>query len=72
MCSIILVKLAKRHNLKSKSTSALNVEILSSLHLTGRDIFYVVRCGHDVIAFVLTPNGASLMGRWNYDEWIKN
>ena len=46
-------------------------EILTSLRLTGRDIFFVVRCGPDVIAFTLGPGGACLMGRWSYEDWCK-
>lgn len=44
------------------------VEILASLSL-GKDVFFVVRCGPDIIAFVSGASGASLMGRWKYDEW---
>ena len=48
------------------------VKILSSLRLTGRDMFFVVLRGHDVIAFVLTQTGACPLGRWNYKEWLKD
>ena len=67
LSAIILVKYLKKHNPNMKSTSA--VKILASLRLSGRDIFLVVHCGPDVIAFVLSQHGASLMGRWSYEEW---
>ena len=46
------------------------VEILASLSL-GKDAFFVVRCGPDVIAFITGAGGASVIGRWKYDDWIK-
>lgn len=46
------------------------VEILASLSL-GKDAFFVVRCGPDVIAFITGSAGASVIGRWKYDDWIK-
>ena len=70
LSAIILVKYLKKHNPNMKSTSA--VRILSSLRLSGRDIFLVVRCGPDVIAFTIGAGGACLMGRWSYDEWVKS
>ncbi|MBQ7196225.1 MAG: hypothetical protein IJS40_02310 [Synergistaceae bacterium] len=69
--ALLFIKYAKKHNLNMKSASAVKIEMLSSLHLTGRDIFFVVRCGPDVIAFVLSQGGACLMGRWSYEEWNK-
>lgn len=69
--AMIFIKYAKKHNLNVKSASAVKIEILSSLHLTGRDKFFVVRCGPDVIAFVLSQSGACLLGRWSYEQWTK-
>ena len=69
-CAYILVRYFK------KSTTALNgtreAEIITSLRLTGRDIFFVVRCGPDVIAFTVGNNGTCLLGRWSCDEWQKS
>lgn len=45
------------------------VEILTSLPL-GKDVFFVVRCGPDVLAFTSGAGGACLMGRWKYEEWV--
>ena len=45
------------------------MEILASLPL-GKDVFFVVRCGPDVLAITSDPGGARLMGRWSYDRWI--
>ena len=66
-CAWLLVKYAKKQNLTLNATN--DAEILTSLRLTGRDVFFVVRCGPDVIAFTLGPNGACLMGRWTLEEW---
>ena len=68
--ALILVKFYRKHNPNAKSAS--NIEIISSLRLTGRDIFLVIRCGPDVIAFTIGSGGACLMGRWSYDEWVKS
>lgn len=70
VCAVILVKYLKKHNLSVKGTSS--VEILASLRLSARDVFFVVHCGPDVIAFTLSSQGACLMGRWNYEEWQKS
>ena len=45
------------------------VKLLTSLPL-GKDVFFVVRCGPDVLAFTLGAGGACLMGRWKYEEWL--
>lgn len=68
LCGVILVRYSKRHNPGAKSTSS--VEMLSSLRLTGRDIFFVVRCGPDVVAFTSGASGVCLIGRWSYEEWL--
>lgn len=71
VCAFFLVKFAKRHNTNSKN-HAHSVEILTSLRLTARDIFLVVHCGPDVIAFTLGSHGTCLMGRWSYHEWLES
>ena len=68
--AFFLVKYLKKHNFNVKGTSS--VEILASLRLSSRDVFFVVHCGPDVIAFTLSQNGACLMGRWNFDDWKKS
>ena len=45
------------------------VELLASLPL-GKDVFFVVRCGPDVLAFTLGGSGTCAMGRWKYEEWL--
>ena len=42
--------------------------IISSLSL-GRDVFFIIRCGPEVIALVTGTSGARLMGRWNLEDW---
>ena len=68
-CAWILVKYAKKHNPQLNGSGG--TEILTSLRLTGRDMFFVVRCGPDVIAFTVGPAGSCVMGRWSYHEWLE-
>ena len=69
VCAFFLVRYAKKNNITLNGTR--DAEILTSLRLTGRDVFFVVRCGPEVIAFTVGPGGACVMGRWNYDEWLE-
>ena len=69
VCAFFLVRYAKKNNITLNGTR--DAEILTSLRLTGRDIFFVVRCGPEVIAFTVGQGGACVMGRWNYDEWLE-
>ena len=66
-CAFLFVKYFRKNNLNSKGSH--NVEIITSLRLTGRDIFLVVHCGPDVIAFTVGPQGSCLMGRWSVEQW---
>lgn len=50
--------------------SGVKVEIVASLPL-GKDVFFVLRCGPDVIALTSGRTGISVIGRWTYDEWIR-
>ena len=68
-CAYVMVRYFKKNNITLNGTR--EAEILTSLRLTGRDIFFVVRCGPDVIAFTLGQGGACLMGRWSYEDWCK-
>ncbi|MBQ3399596.1 MAG: hypothetical protein IJG51_11960, partial [Synergistaceae bacterium] len=70
LCAFVLVKYVRKNNPSAKGSC--NVEIITSLRLSARDIFLVIRCGPDVIAFVTGPHGSSLMGRWSYEEWSKS
>lgn len=70
VCAVLIVKYFRKHNINNSSKT--HAQILSSLRLTARDIFFVVRCGPDVIAFTLGPHGVCLMGRWNYNEWLNS
>ncbi|MBQ9904575.1 MAG: hypothetical protein IJM47_07300 [Synergistaceae bacterium] len=68
-CGFVLVKYFRKNNPNAKVSR--NVEVITSLRLTGRDMFFVVRCGPDVVAFTLGSQGACFMGRWSYDQWIE-
>ena len=69
--ALVLVKFFKKDS-PDATGMPVRVKILSSLRLTGRDMFFVVLCGPDVIAFVLTQTGACPLGKWNYKEWLKD
>ena len=71
LCAFLFVRNAKRKARGGKG-SGVAVEILSSLPL-GKGVFFVVRCGPDVLAFTLSggSGGACLMGRWSYEEWCR-
>ncbi|MBQ7220078.1 MAG: hypothetical protein IJS28_03765 [Synergistaceae bacterium] len=69
-CAYFLVRYAKKNRITLNGTN--EAEILTSLRLTGRDIFFVVRCGPDVIAFTVGAQGTCLLGRWSYDDWLKS
>ncbi|MBQ7169019.1 MAG: hypothetical protein IJQ24_00425 [Synergistaceae bacterium] len=68
--AFVLVKYSRRKNSNAKDSR--NVEIITSLRLTARDIFFAVRCGPDVIAFTVGSHGTCLLGRWSYDDWKKS
>ena len=57
---------AKRKGWIQKGSDKLYV--ISSLSL-GRDVFFVLRCGPEVIAVVAGPSGSRLMGRWSLEDW---
>ena len=71
VCAFFIVRYAKKHNVNAKNHAHM-IEILTSLRLTARDIFFVVHCGPDVIAFTLGSHGACLMGKWSYHEWLES
>ncbi|MBR0151533.1 MAG: hypothetical protein IJP89_09245 [Synergistaceae bacterium] len=70
VCAAILVRYMKKRGIHSEGSK--NVEIISSLRLTARDIFFVVHCGPDVVAFTLGPQGVCLMGKWSYYDWTES
>ena len=70
LCAFILIKYAKNHAPNAKGSR--NVEIITSLRLSARDIFLAVHCGPDVIAFTVGPQGTCLLGKWSYDDWKKS
>lgn len=45
------------------------LSVVASLPL-GRDVLFVVRCGPDVIAVLSGKNGARVIGRWRFEEWL--
>lgn len=42
--------------------------IISSLPM-GRDVFFILRCGPDVLGIISGSSGAKLICRWKYEEW---
>ncbi|MBR1487124.1 MAG: hypothetical protein IJ597_07725 [Synergistaceae bacterium] len=70
----IFAKFFKKYfpNAAGIGSESVKIKILSSLRLTSRDVFFVVHCGPDVIAFVLTGSSACLLGKWSYEKWNEN
>jgi len=62
----LLLYISKRKGWIQKGSDKLY--IISSLSL-GREIFFVIRCGPEIIAIVSGPSGSRLMGRWAIEEW---
>jgi hypothetical protein len=46
-----------------------HVKIMASLPL-GKDVFFVLRCGPEVLALASGPAGTRLLGRWKHEEWL--
>lgn len=69
LCAFVLVRYGKKRRHGVRDVRA--AELLASLPV-GRDVFFVVRCGPDVVAFVSGTGGARFMGRWKYEEWIRS
>ncbi|MBQ6972085.1 MAG: hypothetical protein IJP86_06980 [Synergistaceae bacterium] len=70
LCAFVLTRYFRKNNPNAKGSR--NVEVITSLRLSARDIFLVIHCGPDVIAFTAGPQGSCLMGRWSYEEWKKS
>ena len=62
----LILYISKRRGWIQKGSDKLY--IISSLSL-GREIFFVIRCGPEIIAIVSGPSGSRLMGRWAIEEW---
>jgi len=62
----VFLYVAKRKGWVQKGSDKLYV--ISSLSL-GRDVFFVLRCGPEVIAVVTGSSGTVMMGRWNLKDW---
>ena len=62
----LLLSVSKRKGWVQKGSD--NLYVISSLPL-GRDVFFVLRCGPEVIAVVTGPSGTRLMGKWTLKEW---
>jgi hypothetical protein len=58
--------ISKRKGWLHKNSDKLYV--ISSLPL-GRDIFFIVRCGPEVIGIVTGPSGNRVVGRWSLEDW---
>ena len=65
LCWLFLF-ISKRKGWLQKGSDKLH--IISSLSL-GRDVFFVLRCGPEVIAIVSGHSGTRLMGRWKLEDW---
>ena len=68
LCAVVFFRFSKGRGWIKQNTAY--VKIMASLPL-GRDVFFVLRCGPDVIAVVSGSTGVRLMGRWKYEEWAQ-
>ncbi len=68
-CAVVLIRYSKKRG--GPEADGVSVKVLTSLPL-GRDVFFVVRCGPDVLAFTSGGGGSCLMGRWTYEEWVRS
>lgn len=66
--ALLFVRAAKSKGWARRSGA--KVEVVASLPL-GKDVFFVLRCGPDVIALTSGRMGISVIGRWAYDEWVR-
>jgi hypothetical protein len=62
----LFILISKRKGWLQKGSDKLY--IISSLSL-GRDVFFILRCGPEVIAVVTGPSGTRLMGKWTLKDW---
>ena len=67
LSAALLVRFARRRREGVRDDGA--VKLLASLPV-GKDVFFVVRCGPDVLAFTSGGGGSRLMGRWTYEDWM--
>lgn len=67
LCALCLVRCSRKRGGGVRDGAA--VELLASLPV-GKDVFFVVRCGPDVLAFTSGATGSRLMGRWKYHDWV--
>nr|WP_315101150.1 hypothetical protein [uncultured Fretibacterium sp.] len=65
--AFVFVRCAKKKN--GSDGEGVPVRVLTSLPV-GKDVFFVVRCGPDVLAFTSGGGGSRLMGRWTYEDWM--
>ena len=65
LSAALLVRFARRRREGVRDDGA--VKLLASLPV-GKDVFFVLRCGPDVVAFTSGAGGTCLKGRWKYEE----
>jgi len=65
--AFVLVRCVRKKN--SSDGEGVPVRVLTSLPV-GKDVFFVVRCGPDVLAFTSGVGGSCLIGRWTYEDWM--
>ena len=68
-CAVLIVRFSKKKCGSAQGSAS--VELIASLPV-GKDVFYVLRCGPDVIALTSGNSGVRLIGRWSYEEWVRS
>ncbi|GHV33138.1 hypothetical protein FACS1894187_00640 [Synergistales bacterium] len=66
IAAVVFVRFAGSRGWAKQSSA--RVKIIASLPV-GKDVFFVLRCGPDVLALTSGQTGTRLMGRWKYEEW---
>ncbi|MDR3231594.1 MAG: hypothetical protein LBT65_09135 [Synergistaceae bacterium] len=68
LAAVVFVALGRKKGWVRQNRA--DVKIMASLPL-GRDVFFVLRCGPEVIALTSGSGGTRLISRWKYEEWIR-
>lgn len=71
ICAFFIKRKFGRFNKIYGTSGSPAVEILASLSL-GKDVFFVVHCGPDVIAFTSGTSGVVPLSKCKYDDWIND
>lgn len=69
LCVVAWVALRVARSMGWARQNSKNLRVISSLSI-GRDIFFILRCGPDVLGVITGNGGPKLVCRWKYEEWL--